>query len=56
MIVDKQLIDYSHQRKLRVNAYTVDVKPAIRRLIKNGVDGIITNDIIAAKEVINKIK
>ncbi|NVM43645.1 MAG: hypothetical protein HWN79_01920 [Candidatus Lokiarchaeota archaeon] len=56
VIVDKQLIDYSHQRKLRVNVYTVDVKPVIRRLIKNGVDGILTNDIIAAKEVINKIK
>jgi len=56
VIVDKQLIDYSHHQNLKVNVYTVDVKPAIKRLIKNGVDGIMTNNIIAAKEAINKIK
>ena len=56
VIVDKQLIDYSHYQNIKVNVYTVDVKPAIKRLIKNGVDGVITNDINAAKEVINKIK
>ena len=55
LIVDEQLIDYSHQQNLKLNVYTVDVKPAIKRLIKNGVDGIITNDIIAVKDVINKI-
>ena len=56
VIIDKQLIDYSHHQNLKVNVYTVDVKLAMKRLIKNGVDGIITNDIIAAKEVVNKIK
>jgi len=56
VIVDKQLIDYSHLQNLKVNVYTVDLKLAIKKLIKNGVDGIITNDIIAVKDVINKIK
>lgn len=56
MIVDKQLIDYSHHQNPKVNVYTVDVKPAIKRLIKNGIDGIIINDITTPKEAINKIK
>ncbi|MHA1670018.1 MAG: glycerophosphodiester phosphodiesterase [Promethearchaeota archaeon] len=56
VIVNKQLIDYSHRQNLKVTVFTVDVKPAMKKLIRYGVDGIITNDIIAAKEVINNIK
>ncbi len=56
VLVDKQFIDYSHLQNLKVNVYTVDLKLAMKKLIKNGVDGIITNDIIALKDVINKVK
>jgi glycerophosphoryl diester phosphodiesterase len=54
-LVDKQLIDYSHQQGLKVNVYTVDVKPTIKRLIRYGIDGIMTNDIILAKKAIRSL-
>jgi len=56
VLVDKPFIDYSHLENLKVNVFTVDLKLAMKKLIKNGVDGIITNDIIALKDVINKVK
>ena len=51
-LVDKQLIDYSHQQHLKVNVYVVDVQPTIKRLIRYGIDGIMTNNLISANKAI----
>ena len=51
-LVDKQLINYSHQKQLKVNVYVVDVKPTMKRLIRYGIDGIMTNDLISANQAI----
>ena len=51
-LVDKQLIDYSHQQHLKVNVYVVDVAPTMKRLIRYGIDGIMTNNLISANKAI----
>ena len=56
VLVDEQLIEYSHLQDLKVNVFTVDLKYAMKKLIKNGIDGIMTNDILMLKNVISKIK
>ncbi|MFW9937408.1 MAG: glycerophosphodiester phosphodiesterase [Candidatus Thorarchaeota archaeon] len=51
-IVDQQFVDYAHKYNIKVFPWTVDSKPSIRKLIKYGVDGIITNDITRVKEIL----
>jgi glycerophosphoryl diester phosphodiesterase len=53
-LVNKEFIEYAHEKNLKVNCWTVDSKNAMKKLIKNGVDGIITNDIKRAKELLNR--
>lgn len=53
-IVDQQFVDYAHKYNLKVFPWTVDSKPSIRKLISYGVDGIITNDIIRLKAILNR--
>jgi glycerophosphoryl diester phosphodiesterase len=53
-LVNKEFIEYAHEKNLKVNCWTVDSKNAIRKLVKYGVDGIITNDIKRAKELLNR--
>ncbi|MBD3211880.1 MAG: hypothetical protein GF311_04655 [Candidatus Lokiarchaeota archaeon] len=53
-LVNKELIDYAHAKELKVNAWTVDSKRAMEKLIDQGIDGIITNDIKKAKKVLNR--
>ena len=55
-LIDKQLIDYSHQKGLKVNVYVVDVKPTMKRLSRYGIDGIMTNDVILANKALKNIK
>jgi len=50
-LVDKDLINYAHENGLKVNAWTVDSKRAMEKLIDQGIDGIITNDIRKAKQI-----
>jgi glycerophosphoryl diester phosphodiesterase len=53
-LVNKELIEYAHKKELKVNVWTVDSKRAMEKLIDQGIDGIITNDIQKAKKVLNR--
>ncbi|MFX1376642.1 MAG: glycerophosphodiester phosphodiesterase [Promethearchaeota archaeon] len=55
-LVNQQFVDFAHNNHVKVFPWTVDSKPLIRRLIKLGVDGIITNDISNTKTIINQEK
>jgi glycerophosphoryl diester phosphodiesterase len=53
-IVDKKFIDFAHKNNVKVFPWTVDSQPTIRKLIKHGVDGIITNDITKLNDILNR--
>ncbi len=55
LVVNKKFIDKAHEKNIKVFPWTVDSITAIENLIKKGVDGIITNNISRAKEVLNKL-
>ncbi len=52
--VNRELIEFAHNNNLKVNVWTLNDKPDMERLIKLGVDGIITNDIALAKELLGR--
>jgi len=52
--VDKELVDFAHNNNLKVNVWTVNERPDMERLIKLGVDGIITDDIPLAKQLLDR--
>ncbi|MHA2429783.1 MAG: glycerophosphodiester phosphodiesterase [Promethearchaeota archaeon] len=52
--VDKELVDFAHNNHLKVNVWTVNERPDMERLIKLGVDGVITDDIPLAKELLGR--
>jgi len=54
-VVNKKFIDKAHEKLIKVFPWTVDSITAIENLIIIGVDGIITNNISRAKEVLNKL-
>ncbi len=51
-IVDQQFVDYAHNHDIKVFPWTVDFKHSIKRLIRFGVDGIITNDIDKVQSIL----
>ena len=53
-LISKSFIDAAHGKDIKVNAWTVDARDDIEKLIDMGIDGIITNDIELAKEVLNR--
>lgn len=52
--VNRELIEFAHKNNLKVNVWTINEKPDMERLIKLGVDGIITDDIPLAKELLGR--
>ncbi|MFX0104947.1 MAG: glycerophosphodiester phosphodiesterase [Candidatus Hodarchaeota archaeon] len=52
LLVNKNLVKKAHNKNLMVFPWTVDSKTTIKRLVKIGVDGIITNNISRVKEVV----
>ncbi len=52
--IKKSFIDAAHENNIMVNAWTVDGRDDMEKLIAMGIDGIITNDIELAKEVLNR--
>jgi glycerophosphoryl diester phosphodiesterase len=54
-MVDKDFIEYCRKFKLKIFPWTVNSKIAIKRLIKLGIDGIITNQVQDVKEILNVI-
>ena len=54
LVVNKKFIYKAHIKNIKVYPWTVDSITAIENLIKMGVDGIITNDIVKAKKVLSR--
>ena len=52
-IVDYEFVEIAHENSIKVFPWIVDSKPIMKRLIKYGVDGIITNDINKMKQVLS---
>lgn len=52
MMVDQQFVDLAHANNIKVFPWTVDSKVFIKKLIRLGVDGIITNDIFRTKAIL----
>jgi len=53
-MINEKFIDLAHKNNIKINAYTVDNKNAIAKLINMGIDGIITNKIDLVKKVLNR--
>jgi glycerophosphoryl diester phosphodiesterase len=52
--VNKEFIEFAHDIGLKVNVWTVNDRTEMENLIKMGVDGIITDDVALAKELVNR--
>lgn len=53
--IDKNYIDRQHQKNRKVNIWTLNNKDEMQRFVSANVDGIITDDPILAKEVIERL-
>jgi len=53
-LISKNFIKNIHENNIKVNAWTVDSKNAMLKLIEMDIDGIITNKIELAKKVLNR--
>ncbi|MFX1394518.1 MAG: glycerophosphodiester phosphodiesterase [Promethearchaeota archaeon] len=54
-LVNHKFIDFAHNNDLKINIWTINSKAAIKKYIKMGVDGIITDDISKAKDVLKQL-
>jgi glycerophosphoryl diester phosphodiesterase len=54
--VSKEIVDFAHTNGLKVNVWTVNESNTMKKLIKLGVDGIITDDISLAHKMISSEK
>ena len=52
--ITKEYVDFVHSNRLKIIAWTVNEKNAMQRLIEMEIDGIITDDIIMANNVLGK--
>lgn len=55
IFVNRKFIKRAHEHKIKVFPWTVDSEKKIRKLVKIGVDGIITNDISKMKNILDHI-
>ncbi len=53
-ITDKEIVDLAHNNSLKVIVWTVNDREIMEKLIEIGVDGIITDDISLANEVLGR--
>jgi len=54
-IANKEVVDFAHDNDLKVNVWTVNDKDVMARLIELGVDGIFTDDISMANELLGRV-
>ncbi|MFX1257456.1 MAG: glycerophosphodiester phosphodiesterase [Promethearchaeota archaeon] len=52
--IDGELVNFAHDNKLKVIVWTVNSKTAMKKIINMDIDGIITDNIQRAKEVLNR--
>ncbi len=52
--IDNNYINFAHKNNLKVNAWVVNSKASMKKLIKMGVDGLITDDVQRAKDILNR--
>lgn len=53
-LVNKNFIDKAHNNNLKIFPWTVNSYSAIKKLINNGADGIITNEVQRVRELLNR--
>jgi len=53
-IANRDVVDLAHENGLKVNVWTVNDREIMERLIEIGVDGIITDDISLANELLGR--
>jgi len=53
-IVDKEFVRLAHDNGLKVNVFTVNEEPMMKKLIDLGVDGIFTDDIALLNKIIGR--
>jgi len=53
-IINKDIVNFAHSNNLKIIAWTVNDRDVMEELIEIGVDGIITDDISLANEVIGR--
>lgn len=52
--INQKFLNQAHENNIKINTWTVDSKNQIKKLIEMGIDGIITNDVELAKEVLSE--
>jgi len=52
--VNKKLIEFSHERGLKINVWTINEEEIMKRLIDLGVDGIFTDDIALLNKLLGR--
>ncbi|MHA1763093.1 MAG: glycerophosphodiester phosphodiesterase, partial [Promethearchaeota archaeon] len=55
-LVDKQLVQWAHEKKIKIFPWTIDTKIGMKRLLKLEVDGIITNDVELLKNIVKQYR
>ena len=53
-LVNQEFINFCHKNNIKVNVWTVNSKAGMKRFMKMGVDGIITDDIQRAKDILKR--
>jgi glycerophosphoryl diester phosphodiesterase len=54
-LINLKLVQKAHKNNIKVFPWTVNSESSVKKLVQYGVDGIITNDISKAQEVINQM-
>ncbi|MHA1282180.1 MAG: glycerophosphodiester phosphodiesterase [Promethearchaeota archaeon] len=54
--INQKFLDEAHKNNIKINTWTVDSKSRMKKLIEMGIDGIITNDVELAKEVLSEFQ
>ena len=53
--VNKKLVEFTHERGLKINVWTVNEEDIMKRLIDLGVDGIFTDDIALLNKLLGRV-